>query len=274
MLAVGALVAAACGGESEASDAPLPTIGLETEFEAGSISGAADVRAIDAGSVETIVMIGDSITVASTPALEQGFADLGFDDVRIVSQTGKRMALSFGDNQSGAEIAAFMTLVPGERNDDDEPSDDDDESSDDDEPSDDESDENDESGRSDDVQEPLGPDHGDELWIVALGTNDINQYGDGAEVAAAVNEVLAAVPDEAPLIWVDTYWEDQSDGAAEINLIVADRLERRGNAVLAPWSAVAAEDGVMRSDGVHPSTDGTEVFAAVVVRTTADFLDR
>ncbi len=265
MLAVGALVAAACGGESEASDAPLPTIGLETEFEAGSISGAADVRAIDAGSVETIVMIGDSITVASTPALEQGFADLGFEDVRIVSETGKRMALSFGDNQSGAEIAAFMTLVPDEP---DESTDDDAESADDD------GDEDADDDASDDVQAPLGPDHSDELWIVALGTNDINQYSDGAEVAAAVNEVLAAVPDDAPLIWVDTYWEGESDGAAEINLIVADRLERRGNAVLAPWSAVAAEDGVMRSDGVHPSTDGTEVFAAVVVRTTADFLDR
>ena len=54
-------------------------------------------------------------------------------------------------------------------------------------------------------------DHSDELWVVALGTNDIGQYSSSDEIAAAVNEVIDAVPDESPLVWVDTYFRDQAE---------------------------------------------------------------
>ena len=74
----------------------------------GQLSGGADVRAIDAGAVESIVMIGDSITVGATPALEEQFQQLGFTDVTIVAQQDKRIGQSFGDNSSGADIATFL----------------------------------------------------------------------------------------------------------------------------------------------------------------------
>ena len=37
-------------------------------------------------------------------------------------------------------------------------------------------------------------DHEGELWVVALGTNDVNQYGSPDELAVAVDEMLDAVP--------------------------------------------------------------------------------
>ena len=114
-------------------------------------------------------MIGDSITVASTPALQEVYEQLGFDEIIIESKQGKRTALTFGSNPSGVDIASFIVNSP-DRDD----------------------------------------DHSNELWVVALGTNDINQYGDAAERAAAINEMLQTVPEESPLIWVDTYFEDQS----------------------------------------------------------------
>ncbi len=238
-LVAAALVVAGCTGtRSSASppeeEPPLPTIGLATDFELepGLVSGSAEVRAIGADQVDTIVMIGDSITVASMPALQARFSSLGFDQPVIVAKERKRMAQEIRDNPSGAAIADFLTA-------DDEP----------------------------------GDDRANELWIVALGTNDIGQYR-ADEIAAAVNEVLARVPEDAPLVWVDTYFRDESDDAAQVNAIIADRIGRRGNAVVAPWSFYAAGDGVLRSDGVHPSASGTDVFAAVVAGTAAGFLGR
>ena len=61
-------------------------------------------------------------------------------------------------------------------------------------------------------------DHTDEVWVVALGTNDVSQYSGPDEIAAAVNEVLTEVPDDAALVWVDTYFRDRPEDAAELQL--------------------------------------------------------
>ncbi|BAN04150.1 GDSL-type esterase/lipase family protein [Ilumatobacter coccineus] len=113
LLLVAALGLAACGGSDADTtsgepfeESPLPTIGLGSDL--GSISGSAEVRAIDTGSVDSIVMIGDSITVGASPYLEEQFEQLGFADVSINAQTGKRIGVTFGDNASGADIAEFI----------------------------------------------------------------------------------------------------------------------------------------------------------------------
>ena len=88
-------------------------------------------------------------------------------------------------------------------------------------------------------------DHSDELWVVALGTNDIGQYASSDEIAAAVNEVLDAVPDESPLVWVDAYYRDQAEQQDIVNMIIRDRVARRGNSVVAPWTEFATGAGVL-----------------------------
>lgn len=211
---------------------PLPTIGLGSELDVAPLEAAVDVEAIEPEEIDTIVMIGDSITVASTPALLAQFAALGMDDPVIVSQVGKRMAKGLRDNPSGAGIAEFLV-----------------------------------------GDETAGDGRSNELWILALGTNDIGQYT-ADEAAGAVNELLREVPPEAALVWVDTYYRDEPEGETEVNRVITDRVARRGNAVVAPWSFFAGGEGVLRSDGVHPSSAGTEVFAAVVAGTAARFLGR
>jgi len=250
-LAAVALSITGCGADDGSGGdavAPLPTIGLGSEFgsnaEPGMISGAVDNRADGADDVNTVVMIGDSITRASTAELYKRFELMGLEHVLIESQNSKRMAVSSSGNPSGVAIANFIkgagTVPEG-------------------------------SGDSGDV---LDNDHSNELWVVALGTNDVNQYSSPDQIAAAVNEVIGSVPDGAPLVWVDTYYRDETDGANLVNSIVSERLERRGNAVLAPWSFFAVIDGVMSGDGVHPSNSGKDVFAFVVADTVQAFLDR
>ncbi len=113
-----------------------------------------------------------------------------------------------------------------------------------------------------------------EVWVVALGTNDAGQYESPDEIAAAVNEVLAQVPDEAALVWVDTYIANRSDDTDEVNAIIHDRIGDRGNSVIAPWTSVAETDGVLSKDAVHPTPEGADAFAAVVAETVRNFLGR
>jgi lysophospholipase L1-like esterase len=220
------------GSGDEVSEAtvevPIPTIGLGS---GDLFAPSAPEPAADPGAVESIVMIGDSITVASTPELERQLDELGFDDVTIVAQQGKRIEESFGDNTGGALVADYLA---------------------------------DEFAGGDDER----------LWIVALGTNDIGQYSDPSEVSAAVASVVDEVPDDAPLIWVDTYIEDRPDDTAAVNAAIAQAVTRRGNAAVGPWSAYASIDGVLSDDGVHPNDEGEIAFASVVTSTVAGFLER
>ena len=249
LIVVGAAVlAAGCGAaDSQAGDAPpapLPTIGLGSEFESpgrpGVISGAAEVRAVGADEIDTVVMIGDSITRGSTPKLYERFETMGIENILIESKNGKRIAVSSSDNPSGAAIAGFLTAVAA----------------------------------ADDSDDGLDDDHANEMWVVALGTNDVGQYSSPDQIAGAVNEVLAAVPDESSLVWVDVYFRDRPEQQELINSIIAERLERRGNAVLAPWSFFGGAEGVTVGDGVHPTESGKDAFAFVVADTVQAFLDR
>ncbi len=221
----GVLLLVACG---PADAAPDLGDGLVIEGDPGELGTHGSVASTASG-IDSVVMIGDSITKGSTPALEERFDLLGLD-VDIEAQNGKRMAVSSGDNPSGSSVAEFIA------------------------------------GSSDD--------HSNELWVVALGTNDIGQYSSPDAIAAAVNEVLDAVPDESPLVWVDAYFRDRAEQQEVVNTIIRDRVTRRGNSVVAPWTEFATGDGVLSSDGIHPSDDGTEVFAFVVTDTTSAFLGR
>ena len=201
---------------------------LGVEGDPGQLGTEGSV-AVDASAVDSVVMIGDSITKGSTPALEERFELLGLD-TSIEAQNGKRMAVSSGANPSGSSVAEFIA------------------------------------NSSDD--------HSNELWVVALGTNDIGQYSSSDEIAAAVNEVLDAVPDESPVVWVDTFYRDQAEQQDIVNRIIRDRVARHGNSVVAPWTEFATTEGVLSNDGVHPRTEGTEVFAFVVTDTVRAFLSR
>jgi lysophospholipase L1-like esterase len=213
-----------------ASDADVPPPAIAVTGDPAAISGASDGIADDASGIDTVVMIGDSITKGATPALDERYELLGLDHL-IEAQNGKRIAVSSPDNASGVSIARF-------------------------------------------VAENGDGDHSDEVWVVALGTNDVGQYASPDEIAAVVNEILAAVPDDAALVWVDIYFRDRAEAAAEFNAIVRDRVARRGDSVIAPWSSFAPSEGVLTGDGVHPTSDGADVFAFVVTDTVRAFLGR
>ncbi len=114
----------------------------------------------------------------------------------------------------------------------------------------------------------------DEVWVVALGTNDIGQYDSEDEIAEVIDELLDQVPDEAALVWVDTWIVLRAEESAEVNSAIRERVARRGNGVVAAWTDVAGDDGVLSTDGIHPTTAGAEVFASVVADAVRTVVDR
>jgi lysophospholipase L1-like esterase len=212
---------------SQNAEVPGPAIdvsgGLSETDDRTTAAGAADI--------DSVVMIGDSITNGARSFLEERFELLGLDHV-VEAVDGKRMASSSSDNPSGADVAAWMV----------------------------------ENGDGD---------HTDEVWVIALGTNDIGNFDTGDEIAAAVDEVLAEVPDEVGLVWVDTWISARPEQSAEVNAVIRERVRQRdASSVLAPWTAVAEDEGVLTNDGVHPTTAGADVFAFVVTDTVRRFLAR
>lgn len=91
---------------SAGNDVPVSTIGIGSEANS-EVVVSADVPPTTSTVIDTVIMIGDSITVASTPALQEMYEQLGFDEIIIESKQGKRTAQSIGSNPSGVDIAGL-----------------------------------------------------------------------------------------------------------------------------------------------------------------------
>jgi lysophospholipase L1-like esterase len=103
-----------------------------------------------------------------------------------------------------------------------------------------------------------------DLWVIALGTNDVFQYDDEDSYRNEIAALLKALPPDAPVVWVDTYLAEDPERSAEFNRALRDTLAFRGTASMADWANVAGGDGVLR-DGIHPSEEGAQMFADVVM---------
>ena len=208
----------ACSADRDPVVAPAPagTVGVGRSVPAIEPTTAVPV------TVESVAMVGDSITVGSMDELELGFSSLGLDDVEIDAESGRRMVLD-GTMPSGLSA---VTVIAG-----DDPPD---------------------------------------LWVIALGTNDVANYVPD-EYGPAIAELLAAVPTDAPLVWVDTYLDEFPEQSATFNDSLRDALEERGQATVVDWAGIAAEEGVLR-DGVHPSGYGVDQFAGSVVSAVGDWM--
>ena len=196
--------AAACSADRDPAVAPSSTT-----------AGSSGTPAVAAVPVDSLAMVGDSITFGSMDALEQGFATLDLDDVEIDAEGGRRMVVD-GLMSSGLDAVSEIA-----------------------------------------VEDP--PD----LWVIALGTNDVANY-EPEEYRAAIDELLAAVPPDVPVVWVDTYLDEYRDLSALFNVELREALAERGQSTVVDWATIASQEGVL-SDGIHPSGFGIEQFTDRVV---------
>jgi lysophospholipase L1-like esterase len=112
------------------------------------------------------------------------------------------------------------------------------------------------------VDEILADDTPD-LWVIALGTNDLGQFDTDEEYQAAIENLLSLIPSGTPVAWINTYVVAKPDESAQFDAALQSVLQRRGRATIGNWAVLADGDGVL-SDGIHPTDDGATLFAGVV----------
>jgi lysophospholipase L1-like esterase len=125
-----------------------------------------------------------------------------------------------------------------------------------------------------DVVRYIAAGDGVDLWVVALGTNDVGQYRDAPEYTQQILAVLAEVPVRAPLAWVDTWHRDRPEACELLNGVLRGVVGARPRSLVVDWYSHGDDDGVVTSDGVHPTEQGTSVFGLVVTAGVRDLLDQ
>ena len=169
------LIGALCAARRGVLRRPRPAVAPSS-----TTTDAVAPPTVAAVPVDSVAMVGDSITFGSMETLEREFATLDLDDVEIDAEGGRRMV-----------VDSLMT-----------------------------------SGL-DAVSELAGDDPPD-LWVIALGTNDVANYSP-EEYRPAIDELLAAVPSDVPVVWVDTYLEEYRDLSALFNVELREALAERAD---------------------------------------------
>jgi hypothetical protein len=112
-----------------------------------------------------------------------------------------------------------------------------------------------------------------DVWVIALGTNDIGQYPDAGEFGAQVQALLDQIPDDAPLVWVDTWDGSRLDQTGVVNDTLRTLVGERDNAAVVDWFSHGDDAGVISDDQVHPTPAGTLVFGQVVADGVASLVE-
>lgn len=105
-----------------------------------------------------------------------------------------------------------------------------------------------------------------ELWVIALGTNDVASGGDLGGFRAQMRSILDLLPPDVPVIWVDLWIRERNDSIVEANRLIRTELRSRsGGATVVDWYSHGLDEGVITGDGVHLTEVGQQLFADSIV---------
>jgi len=105
-----------------------------------------------------------------------------------------------------------------------------------------------------------------ELWILALGTNDVGGQEDAVNFRTHVIELLAAIPADAPVIWVDAWIAGRIDASRTLNEVLRGVAAGRSGMTVIDWFQFGDDPGIIRGDGVHLTDAGKLKFAEQLVK--------
>ena len=107
-----------------------------------------------------------------------------------------------------------------------------------------------------------------DLWVIALGTNDVASVGSLDGFRPEMRQLLDLIPPDVPVIWVDLWIRDRSDSIRQANRMIRAELRQwDGGSAVVDWFAHGDDDGVITSDGVHLTDLGQQLFASSIADT-------
>lgn len=112
-----------------------------------------------------------------------------------------------------------------------------------------------------------------ELWVIALGTNDVGAASSPDQFRADLTTVLAGVPTGSPVVWVDFWIRDRLPAIDAANDELRTVLRHRPATVVADWFAHGDDTGVVTHDGVHLTAAGQQVFASTIADAVTTLFD-
>jgi lysophospholipase L1-like esterase len=116
-----------------------------------------------------------------------------------------------------------------------------------------------------DAIETILGEHRPDLWVVALGTNDVGAAVDAERFRSDLRETLATIPPAAPVVWVDVWIRDLLGDVVVANAMLHRELAARAApTAVVDWFTHATADGVVTGDGVHLTEAGQVRFAAEI----------
>ena len=104
-----------------------------------------------------------------------------------------------------------------------------------------------------------------EMWVIALGTNDVGAQVDVERFRDDVRAALAVVGDDTPVVWVDIWIRDRRDAAVAANDVIRDEVAARtAPSGVVGWFAHGGDDALVTDDGIHLTSRGQVAFATAI----------
>ena len=105
------------------------------------------------------------------------------------------------------------------------------------------------------------------VWVVQLGTNDIAAEPlDRARYQELVTRMLDTIGAEVPVVWVNVHRTDRLEASRAFDDTLRLVAQTWPNLTIADWDAVADNEQVLASDGIHLGTAGTDRFVETIAR--------
>ena len=107
-----------------------------------------------------------------------------------------------------------------------------------------------------------------ELWIIALGTNDVRStYGKPGVAAAMVDAMMAEIGPDHDVVWINVYLRDAPAETNAFNEVLRTASTRHRRLTVADWrSVVLANPQWVIDDGVHLNLPGARARNEFVAR--------
>lgn len=109
----------------------------------------------------------------------------------------------------------------------------------------------------DGILEAASPD----LWVIALGTNDVGASVSTEMFTDDMDSLLARLPASAPVLWVDTFIRQRIDAVEDANAAIRSTIAQRPGSHVVDWYLHGEEPGIVTTDGVHLTRRGQARFA-------------